>query len=166
MVQLGKCSTDSLIVAEAYPETYFYDNGRKKRASAFVVERQSRIVGGAKTNILDTPWQVSLHADGVHTCGASILNSEWIISAAHCTNTYDSGRNTEIWTAHAQLNTTNNLGKGQSRNIVKIVQHIDFDDVTYENDVVILKLDKKLEYNDFVQPICLPSRERNCESFF
>jgi secreted trypsin-like serine protease len=48
-----------------------------------------RIVGGKATTIGDYPWQVSLQIsfDGSiwsHTCGGSIIDEKWVITAAHC----------------------------------------------------------------------------------
>ena len=48
-----------------------------------------RIVGGEDTTIRDYPWQVSLQIsfDGSswsHTCGGSIIDEKWVITAAHC----------------------------------------------------------------------------------
>jgi len=43
-----------------------------------------RIVGGANSVEGEWPWQVSLHFAGSLYCGASVLSSDWLISAAHC----------------------------------------------------------------------------------
>ena len=46
----------------------------------------SRIVGGKETSIQNWPWQVGLQSphDGSIFCGGSLLNKEWVITAAHC----------------------------------------------------------------------------------
>uniref|UniRef100_A0A3B4UMM3 Peptidase S1 domain-containing protein n=1 Tax=Seriola dumerili TaxID=41447 RepID=A0A3B4UMM3_SERDU len=43
-----------------------------------------RIVGGDNSVEGEWPWQVSLHFSGNLYCGASVLSSNWLISAAHC----------------------------------------------------------------------------------
>uniref|UniRef100_A0A3P8TZK6 Peptidase S1 domain-containing protein n=1 Tax=Amphiprion percula TaxID=161767 RepID=A0A3P8TZK6_AMPPE len=43
-----------------------------------------RIVGGVNSGEGKWPWQVSLHFAGSLYCGASVLSSDWLISAAHC----------------------------------------------------------------------------------
>ena len=46
----------------------------------------SRIVGGADATQNSWPWQVMLmHSDSnAPFCGGSLLNNEWVVTAAHC----------------------------------------------------------------------------------
>uniref|UniRef100_A0A4W3JUR4 Transmembrane serine protease 3b n=1 Tax=Callorhinchus milii TaxID=7868 RepID=A0A4W3JUR4_CALMI len=44
----------------------------------------SRIVGGNQSTPGEWPWQASLHFDGHHLCGGSIIAAQWIVTAAHC----------------------------------------------------------------------------------
>ena len=55
----------------------------------------SFVVGGEDTKPLEFPWQISLQRKRTdnswyHTCGASLLNEQWVLTAAHCV---DSDRN-------------------------------------------------------------------------
>lgn len=45
-----------------------------------------KIVGGTEVQNLEKhPWQISLMRFGLHYCGGSIYNNQWIVTAAHCT---------------------------------------------------------------------------------
>lgn len=47
-----------------------------------------RIVGGETTSIEKHPYQVSLLYYSLHTCGGVIINREYVVTAAHCTEGY------------------------------------------------------------------------------
>ena len=112
-----------------------------------------RIVGGqaASTPI---PWQVSIRqgtSGGGHFCGGTILDSRTILSAAHC---FGSINNRYIMAG--AVNRNDNSGQ-----IIKISQKISntvdvYKPSTLNNDYIILKLESDLQFNENVQPACLP----------
>ena len=53
---------------------------------------ETQIVGGWYAREHEWPWQVSMHrlrdsGEFTHSCGGSIINERWILSAAHCVDT-------------------------------------------------------------------------------
>ena len=47
-------------------------------------ERIKKIAGGQQANPEDWGWQAILYLRGRFICGGSLINNEWVITAAHC----------------------------------------------------------------------------------
>lgn len=47
------------------------------------------MVGGQNSQVNEYPWMVALKREGKGpSCGASLLNSHWVVTAGHCIDDY------------------------------------------------------------------------------
>lgn len=53
-----------------------------------ITNKENRIVGGRPTIPNRYPWIARLVYDGRFHCGASLINNDYVITAAHCVRKY------------------------------------------------------------------------------
>ncbi|XP_062827045.1 transmembrane protease serine 12 isoform X1 [Anolis carolinensis] len=122
-----------------------------------------RIIGGRSAQAGAWPWQVSIqiYQKGVgylHLCGGTLINKDYVLSAAHCTlKSLDPGKWRAVFGLHQLYMQTNYT---IYRQVEFIWIHDDFNKKTYENDIALFKLKKSIKYNEYVQPICLFNSSR------
>jgi hypothetical protein len=63
-----------------------FKKGPKKLLQTTALNRKNeiKIVRGNETAVNEWPWQVLLMLNGRPLCGGSLINDEWVITAAHC----------------------------------------------------------------------------------
>ncbi|XP_018616564.2 transmembrane protease serine 7 [Scleropages formosus] len=115
-----------------------------------------RVVGGLSAGEGEWPWQVSLHFAGHLYCGASVISSQWLLSAAHCFSK-DRLSDPRQWTAHLGM-----LTQGSAKYVVeiqRIVVHEYYNARSFDYDIALLQLRRTWpgSLGAYIQPICLPS---------
>ncbi|XP_077475948.1 polyserase-2-like [Stigmatopora argus] len=110
----------------------------------------SRIVGGQDANDGDWPWQVSLHRNGNHFCGASLINNQWLLTAAHCLDGI-----TPQLAYMGRLRQSGSNPNEVSRTIDRTVMHPNYNPRSFDNDVGLVRLSSPVTFSNFIRPVCL-----------
>ncbi|XP_026558992.1 ovochymase-1 [Pseudonaja textilis] len=123
----------------------------------------THIIGGEEACPHCWPWQVSLHFLGDYRCGGAIINSTWVLTAAHCVKITS---NPSYWTIVAG-NHDRILKEAaeQVRRVESITVHPAFDVASYDSDIALIQLQMPLIYSAAVRPVCLPSSMELLPSF-
>uniref|UniRef100_A0A8V0XNX7 Transmembrane serine protease 15 n=1 Tax=Gallus gallus TaxID=9031 RepID=A0A8V0XNX7_CHICK len=119
-----------------------------------------KIVGGSDARREAWPWIVSLHFNSRPVCGASLVNEEWLVTAAHCV--YGRQLQPSTWKAVLGLYDQSNMTDASTvvRNIDQIVINPHYNKVTKDSDIALMHLQYEVQYTDYIQPICLPEKNQ------
>uniref|UniRef100_UPI00398F3FF3 transmembrane protease serine 12-like n=1 Tax=Pristiophorus japonicus TaxID=55135 RepID=UPI00398F3FF3 len=118
-----------------------------------------RVLGGQDTLPGAWPWQVSVqlkqHGTRTHICGGIIIDTRWVLSAAHCFSEKLSP--SSLWVVVTGLHDRSEFSAHTRMMVVrKVIVHHQFEARSMINDIALLHLRSAMEYSDYVQPICVP----------
>uniref|UniRef100_A0AAV2LFL2 Peptidase S1 domain-containing protein n=1 Tax=Knipowitschia caucasica TaxID=637954 RepID=A0AAV2LFL2_KNICA len=114
----------------------------------------TRIVGGENAVPGSWPWQVSVHLNGAHICGATVISTDWVLTAAHCILSPSASAYTLYFGKQTQSGSNPHE---ETRPVSQIIVHADYNSTTFNNDIALMKLSSSISYSDYIKPVCLAS---------
>merc|ERR1712142_1434704 len=116
----------------------------------------TKVVGGDDVRENSFPWQVSLQyksgSSFYHTCGGTLISSQWVLTAAHCI----SSRNTyRVYLGKHNLKNNNEAGS-IALSPEKIVVHPQWDSYRIRDDIALIKLAMPVTFSDSIMAACMP----------
>ncbi|KAJ3627225.1 hypothetical protein MTP99_014622 [Tenebrio molitor] len=135
-----------------------------------------KIVGGTNAYLDEYPWLALLKYVNrnviQYACAGSLINEHYVLTAAHCVDPviikqkllgklqsvilgeYDTRNETDcIYQKYGQ----DCADPPQEFPANDYVMHPNYDSSSMINDIAIIRLDRKVVFSDYVQPVCLPS---------
>lgn len=117
-----------------------------------------KVVGGVDAALGDWGWQVSMNYSGRFICGGSLINSQWILTAAHCISSlsgslysFDIGHHDRAALEPWAL----------TRKVSTVIKHPLYSSTRFANDIALLKLSTPVTYVKQIVPVCIPNGQVN-----
>uniref|UniRef100_UPI00398ED355 neurotrypsin isoform X4 n=1 Tax=Pristiophorus japonicus TaxID=55135 RepID=UPI00398ED355 len=134
-------------------------------------QRQKRIIGGKNSLRGGWPWQAAIrlrasHGDGRLLCGATLIGSCWVLTAAHCFKRY--GNSTKNYIVRVgDYHTLVSEEYEEDLEVKSIIIHKDYEPDANDYDVALIKLEGQqghcIKFNAHVLPACLPHRRERMQ---
>lgn len=118
----------------------------------------TRIVGGRPADPDEWPWLAALVRKGGsgsgQYCGATLISNTHVLTAAHCLEPF---RKEEILVKLGEYDFSQSGETGdETFSVTAMKLHENYNSVTYENDIAIIRLDRPATFSKSIWPICLP----------
>ncbi|KAG7231602.1 hypothetical protein INR49_006675, partial [Caranx melampygus] len=121
-----------------------------------IVPINTRIVGGEDAAPGAWPWQAMVVVEDTMFCGGSLINDQWVMTAAHCF------LRTSTVGVTVYLGRQTHLGPNpneQNRTVSQIIKHPQYNDTTLDNDIVLVKLSSPVTFTNYIRPVCLAAAD-------
>ncbi len=107
-----------------------------------------RIVGGEDADIVDYPWQISLQVvnetGAAHICGGTILNENWVITAAHCVEPIAALSFLQVRSGFTSITSD----EGTYHRVNSSIIHESYGDEDKAHDLALLKVVTPFDFDD------------------
>lgn len=142
-----------------HPEKYPLFNPMNKMPSG------GRIVGGNEADQGQFPFQAALFIEaegGTYFCGGSLLNNDYIMTAAHCV---DAAKSVEVILGAHNVRENEESQKKYVVPKANIKYHERWSSTLIRNDIAVMKLATPAVFNDRIRPVNLPRKKDRDNTF-
>ncbi|XP_057287965.1 transmembrane protease serine 13 isoform X4 [Pezoporus wallicus] len=112
-----------------------------------------RIIGGKETSVSKWPWQVSVQYGPVHICGGTIIDAQWVLTAAHCFF-MNSMKILDDWKVYGGVSDLKQ--QAEAIPVSQVIINSNYSDDHDDYDIALMKLSRPLTLSAQVRPACLP----------
>jgi secreted trypsin-like serine protease len=114
------------------------------------------IVGGQAARAHEFPWMASVRRKSTnsHFCGGSIINTRWILTAAHCMSGETPAIVSVVIGDHTRNDASNTVRR--SLDVERIFMHPQYNSRTLINDAALIKVVQTIGFTADIQPVCGP----------
>uniref|UniRef100_A0A8D2QTM8 Transmembrane serine protease 13 n=1 Tax=Zosterops lateralis melanops TaxID=1220523 RepID=A0A8D2QTM8_ZOSLA len=110
-----------------------------------------RIIGGKETSVNKWPWQVSVQYGPIHICGGTIIDAQWVLTAAHC---FFIMKILDDWKVYGGVSDLKQPMEGIA--VSQVIINSNYSDDHDDYDIALMKLSRPLTLSGEVRPACLP----------
>ncbi|XP_072818173.1 serine protease 40 isoform X2 [Vicugna pacos] len=122
-----------------------------------------KIFGGRDAPEMRWPWQAALYYQGIHICGAVLINTSWVASAAHCFQKSHNPADYQVLLGYHRLKT--HTAHGRTATVYRLFVHTDFNKHYFMGrDITLLQLHRPMKISTYIQPACLPNSDMHLPS--
>ncbi|CAF3353328.1 unnamed protein product [Rotaria socialis] len=115
-----------------------------------------KVVGGFQSAVGDWPWSCSMRNPTSHICGGSLINSQWIATAAHCVNKA-SQPGAYRWKCGLNHRNTHDTYTREFVS-VRFVVHENYNSRIIQNDIAVFQISNTdITFDNYVMPVCYPA---------
>ncbi|XP_055609800.1 transmembrane protease serine 9-like [Uranotaenia lowii] len=128
------------------------------------VNKRNLIINGVQSYEGEWPWHVGIFVingrSKRYACGGTLISDQFVMTAAHCL--LDGSPELHKGILVVQLGQNNlhessvHMREVQVRNVTT---HAQFDPISKTNDIALLELTSTVQFDDYMQPACLPKQK-------